>query len=98
MLDYSECREGHGFTVNTAELFDRPTRITGDIGDWLALFGQRFFAAIDGDERAAAVREVREALRSCLQGSDGTWTVDYVRLRIKAVKTIDGTNSVEHQE
>ena len=97
VLEYSECLE-HGFTVDTAELFARPTRITGDIGDWLALFGQRFFAAIDKDDRAAALREVREALRSRLQGSDGTWTVDYVRLRIKAVKTIDSTNSVEHQE
>ena len=98
VLEYSECLEGHGFTVDTAELFDRPTRITGDIGDWLALFGQHFFAAVDGDDRAAALSEVREALRSRLQGSDGTWTVDYVRLRIKAVKTIDSTNSVEHQE
>ena len=98
VLDYSECLEGHGFTVNTAELFDRPTRITGDIGDWLAFFGQHFFAAVDGDDRAAALSEVREALRSRLQGTDGTWTVDYVRLRIKAIKTIDRANSVEHHE
>ncbi|MCH2277363.1 MAG: methyltransferase domain-containing protein [Vicinamibacterales bacterium] len=94
--EYSDRLEAHGFVVEAAELFDRPTRLTGDMLDWLALFGQRFFAALNEGDRPTAVAEVCDAVRAGLQRADGTWMVDYVRLRVKALKADDGAIATKH--
>ena len=56
----------------------------GDIADWIATFAGAFTSAIAPEEHDAYVAEVREALRPTLQGPDGAWTADYVRLRFRA--------------
>jgi|TARA_B100000315_G_scaffold259895_1_gene317916 trans-aconitate methyltransferase len=86
VADYTRRLETAGFSVKSAELFDRPTPLAGDIRDWLALFAQPFLAAVAEADRAAILDEVRDAVRPTLQRADGSWTADYVRLRIKALK------------
>ncbi|HRK95773.1 MAG TPA: hypothetical protein PK694_05585, partial [Rhodospirillales bacterium] len=73
----------HGFRIETLDLFERPTRLPGDLGDWLETFAGDYFALIPLAERPALVEELRAALRALLH-ADGGWTLDYVRLRFAA--------------
>jgi trans-aconitate methyltransferase len=72
-----------GFRVETLELFERPTRLPGDLADWLQLFAGDYLALLPAAERSGLVEEVRAALYPRLH-SDGGWTLDYVRLRFSA--------------
>jgi len=74
-----------GFDVRYVELIDRPTPLPGDVGDWLHTFAETFLNLLPAADRPAFIDEVRAALKPALLGSDGTWTVDYVRLRFAAV-------------
>jgi hypothetical protein len=82
--EYSVRLETHGFHVRTIALFPRPTPQPGDISGWLETFAGAFLAAVAIDDRAAFVDELREMLRPTLLRPDGTWVVDYVRLRFAA--------------
>ena len=85
-VDYRARLERAGFTVAVAGLFQRPTPLPGSIEDWLELFAQSFLAPIPPTDRPVFLAEVAEELRPQLQGEDGIWRVDYVRLRFHAVK------------
>jgi hypothetical protein len=50
------------------------------------LFRKPFFAQF-GSEVEAVVAEVEDLLRPVLRDGRGTWTADYVRLRVEAVKS-----------
>lgn len=84
--EYREKLVGHGFDVSRIELFERPTPLPGDVRDWLLTFGQSFLAALPPAEHEGFLAEVREAVRPRLQSADGGWTVDYVRLRFRALR------------
>jgi trans-aconitate methyltransferase len=84
--EYAELLNAAGFKVETIELFARPTPLPGDVTDWLQLMTQSFIAAVPLDEQTALVAEVRERVRAQAQLSDGSWTLDYVRLRFRAIK------------
>ncbi len=84
--DYRSRLERGGFRVDEIRLFARPTRLPGDVGDWLETFAGPFFVGLDPTARAALLDELREALRPSLQGRDGAWIADYVRLRFRARK------------
>jgi trans-aconitate methyltransferase len=84
--DYSTRLRARGFRVLSLALIPRPTRIPGDVGDWLATFAESFLVAVPENERSVFVDEVREALRPNLCDSDSVWTLDYVRLRLAAEK------------
>jgi hypothetical protein len=43
-------------------------------------------APIEGNDRAAFIDEVRDALRPTLCDADGRWMADYVRLRFATEK------------
>ena len=73
-----------GFTVEFAALIPRPTPIPGDLGDWIQTLAGSFLAVVPDDEREDVVSDVRDAVRTSLQQSDGGWSVDYVRLRFAA--------------
>lgn len=75
-----------GFHVLHLELFERPTGLPGDVTDWLATFAGTFLAAVPPHERAAVVAEIRDDLAESQRREDGTWWVDYVRLRFAAVR------------
>jgi len=76
--------ESHGFTIETIELFPRPTRLPGDLGEWLDTFGAAFLDAIPISERAAFKAELSRRLAPRLRDANDTWTMDYVRLRFAA--------------
>lgn len=78
--------ETRGFSVNTIELFPRPTPLPGDIVGWLETFAQSFTAVLPVSERDAFLREVAALCRPKLCDAEGRWTADYVRLRFAATK------------
>lgn len=81
IAEYSTLLENFGLEVREAVLFDRPTPLEDGpdaMEDWLRMFVKNL-----SDEQ---VRAAVDKLRSKLH--DGTqWTVDYRRIRVKAVKS-----------
>jgi trans-aconitate methyltransferase len=82
--EYSQLLSGNGFTVTYIELIPQPTKLPGDIHEWLKIFAQPFTQAVAGPERIPFLKEVRTELAS-LCDDDGNWFADYVRLRVKAI-------------
>jgi trans-aconitate methyltransferase len=82
--DYAGLLKMFGFHVDYIELIPRPTKLPGDMVQWLELFAQPFTKSLTDEDKQAFVHEVRNALQSQLRQSDGTWYADYVRLRFKA--------------
>ena len=82
--EYRRRLEVGGFTVDSIELFARPTPLPGDIGDWLETFAESFLSALPAAARPQFVAELREDLRPDMCDAEGNWTADYVRLRIAA--------------
>jgi trans-aconitate methyltransferase len=83
-VEYGDKLRAHGFRVRSIELIPRPTPLPNDIVCWLETFGESFTAAIPLGDRDTFRDEVQELLRTDLCDTDGTWTVDYVRLRFAA--------------
>lgn len=73
----------HGFRIETIERIERPTRLPGDLADWLATFAGDYLALVPTAERAGLIQQVQAALRPVLHSPAG-WTLDYVRLRFAA--------------
>jgi trans-aconitate methyltransferase len=84
--EYRAKLEAGGFAVKEIALFPRPTPLPGDIAGWLETFAGSSLARFEEKERAAFMAELREALAPHLRHPDGSWTVDYVRLRFAAIK------------
>jgi trans-aconitate methyltransferase len=82
--EYSALLGQFGFTIDSIELIPRPTKLPGDILDWLSVFAQPFTRSVTESETPNFLNEVRAALEPALQKSDGAWYADYVRLRFKA--------------
>jgi trans-aconitate 2-methyltransferase len=88
VAEYAGMLERHGLEVREASLFDRPTVLEkGERGleDWIRMF-RRTFVEKMGEENAA--RWIREVERQCRDElfRDGSWVLDYRRLRIAAWK------------
>ncbi len=81
---YRRRLEAGGFTLDSIELFPRPTPLPGDIEGWLETFAESYLAAMPAADRPRFVAEVREDLRGDLCDAEGRWTADYVRLRFAA--------------
>ena len=79
--------EALGFEVGTIELIPRPTPLPTDMEGWLDTMAGPFFAALEADDRAAALSETARLLQPCLRDDQGCWTADYVRLRFEAKRT-----------
>jgi trans-aconitate methyltransferase len=84
--EYSALLSKAGFIVNYIDLIPRPTRLPGDILDWLEVFAQPFTQALAEPKRESFLKEVRNELATCLRDGDGKWTADYVRVRFKATR------------
>jgi len=76
--EYASLLEQHGIEVTQAMLFERPTPVEGENGlrDWLRMF---YKPPLPEDLIAAAETELRPKLFR-----DGTWYIDYRRLRVIA--------------
>lgn len=84
--EYRDRLVTQGFQILSLDLFPRPTPLPGDITDWLAMFAQPFLTMVPDHRRSTVLEEVRESLRPTLTVADGSWMVDYVRLRCRALK------------
>jgi hypothetical protein len=83
--EYAAVLETAGLEVAAAWLFDRPTPLEGEHGlaNWLRMFGLHLLGGdADPDARLAAIED---DLRPTLW-RDGSWWVDYRRIRVVAVK------------
>jgi trans-aconitate methyltransferase len=85
--DFSKVLVDSGFIVRTMEVIPRPTRLPGELIDWLEIFAQPFINAVEKDGRRSFLDEVCERSEPALRDADGGWTVDYVRLRFAALKS-----------
>jgi trans-aconitate methyltransferase len=86
--DYSNLLERNGFEVNIAWHFDRLTPLDeGDdaMRDWIEMFGFVLLSPVPKSELPRIIREMEDTLRPELY-IDGRWHMDYVRLRIKAIR------------
>lgn len=88
VAEYAGLLERHGLEVREASLFDRPTVLEqGERGleNWIRVFRQAF---VEKMGEANAERWIREVERQCRSEHfhDGSWVLDYRRLRIAAWK------------
>lgn len=84
--EYSALLSRFGFTIDYIELIPRPTKLPGDILEWLEVFAQPFTKSVTNDRKLEFLNEVRAALEPALREPDGRWYADYVRLRFKAIR------------
>jgi trans-aconitate methyltransferase len=85
--EYASLLEQHGFDVNYAVLFSRPTPLTaGDEGvaNWIKMFASNFFTGLTTEEKIQVIRLVEDKLKPTLY-QNGSWIADYCRIRIVAV-------------
>ena len=86
--EYATKLEKHGFDVTYAVLFSRPTPLAdgeAGLGNWIEMFGNRFFTGITKQERTQVISKVEKQLHSTLYQEE-TWIADYRRIRIVAIK------------
>ncbi|MGN0812422.1 MAG: class I SAM-dependent methyltransferase [Candidatus Coproplasma sp.] len=85
--EYAPLLEEAGLKVTYAALFDRPTRQVGEHGvaDWINMFLPAVFKGVDESEKNAIIKEAEELTKPTLYTPSG-WFVDYVRIRLTAVK------------
>ncbi len=83
--EYSALLEAHGFEVNAAWLFDRPTPLDGPDGmrNWITMFAGGMFSGVDESVKAKAL-DMAEARLFNSHCKDGLWFADYRRIRVVA--------------
>ena len=86
--EYAPLLEQAGLTVTHAFLFDRPTPQNGPDGlkSWIRMFVTAPFAGMAPDMADAIIDDAVSEAQAQLLRPDGTWIVDYVRIRLRAVK------------
>jgi trans-aconitate methyltransferase len=86
VAQYSRILDQAGLFVRTALWFERPTRLegSGGLATWLELFCLPLLLAL-GERRAEVVAGVERRCHAQLY-RDGSWWLDYTRLRVVAVK------------
>jgi trans-aconitate methyltransferase len=82
--EYRALLEQANFRVDYLELIPRPTPLPTDILGWLTVFAGDFTKLFPKNEREAFLARVMQLTAPKLQQADGTWSVDYVRLRFAA--------------
>ena len=86
--EYALLLENQGFEVSYAVLFDRPTLLEGGSAgmvNWIEMFAGGFLSGLSHEVRSRAILAVAERLQPTLY-QDASWTADYRRLRVVAVK------------
>lgn len=85
--EYATRLEKAGLKVEFAHLFDRPTVLNkGEtVLDWINMFVTQAFEGVESDLKEKILLDTKQDLMPFLmKGED--WWIDYVRIRIKAVK------------
>lgn len=85
--EYAPLLEAAGMLVEYAVLFDRPTpqQDGRTVADWIRMFDVAPFEGIPADEAGEIIAEAQRRLERTLC-HDGTWYIDYVRIRMRARK------------
>jgi trans-aconitate methyltransferase len=88
--EYAALLESAGFAVRYATLFDRPSPMPDHDGEcgitaWLSTFAAPWLAPVPEAQRAPLLERIAALARRPLL-RDGVWFIDYVRLRVEAVK------------
>ncbi len=86
--EYATLLEQQGFDVIHAILFARPTPLAeGEAGmaNWIQMFASPFLAGLSNEQQIQIIRVVEKYLQPTLY-QQGTWTADYRRIRIVAIK------------
>jgi ubiquinone/menaquinone biosynthesis C-methylase UbiE len=86
--EYAPRLEKAGLKVEYAYLFERPTFLKkGEtVIDWINMFVTQAFEGIEASLKQQILEETKEKLKPYLMKEEGWW-IDYVRIRIKAIKT-----------
>ena len=79
--------ENAGFSLRYAVLFDRPTVQQGENGleNWIRMFNLLPFNGFSDNLTKEIINKACDELKPILY-KDGKWFVDYVRIRLRAVK------------
>ena len=87
---YAPMLEKAGFRVEYATLFDRPTVQVGPDGlaNWIRMFVKEPFREVPEPVQDEIIQETVRRLRGTLWDGDH-WSVDYVRIRFRAVRPED---------
>ncbi len=88
LAEYAEILERYGFEIRYGSHFDRFTPLEeGESGfaEWLEMFGGPLLSGVPASEKRAVVKHAEELARPMLH-RDGRWHVDYVRIRVVAVR------------
>lgn len=86
--EYATLLEQQGFDVIYTTLFARPTPLADNeagIANWIKMFASTFLVAMTAEQEIQVIRHVEESLKPTLY-EDGTWTADYRRIRVLAIK------------
>ncbi|MBH8564359.1 methyltransferase domain-containing protein [Nostoc sp. CENA67] len=86
--EYASILEQHGFDVNYAIIFPRPTPLAeGEAGikNWIEMFAGSFLAGLSTEQQIQVTQTVEQILKPTLY-QEGIWTADYRRIRIFAIK------------
>jgi trans-aconitate methyltransferase len=84
IANFTTILERHDIEVTTALLFDRPVLLQDGedrLGNWLRMFGNKFFEDLSPDEVAQVLVQVNDKLRPVLFDGE-QWTADYRRIRV----------------
>ena len=83
--EYVPRMEKAGLVPTYAALFHRWTEVSS-VEDWIRMFVREPFAGMDPLLENEIIAEASESTRGFLF-QDGTWHVDYVRLRVRAIRS-----------
>ncbi|MBE9034675.1 class I SAM-dependent methyltransferase [aff. Roholtiella sp. LEGE 12411] len=86
--EYATQLEQQGFDVIYTTLFPRPTLLAGgEVGmaNWIQMFASAFLAGLSAQQQMQVIHAVEEYLKPTMYQKD-TWTADYQRIRIIAIK------------
>ncbi len=86
--EYTTVLEKQGFLVTYATLFERPTPLEeGEKGleNWIEMFANSLLQQIPENKRQDIIQDIENQLR-VERYQDGTWWVDYKRIRVVAWK------------
>ena len=83
---YSDHLRKAGFTVDSIDIFERPTPLPTGIEPWLRMFGRPLLMRLPANDRDHAVKRIVNTLEPYLRDPQGRWVADYVRLRFVATK------------
>ena len=83
--EYAPIIERHGLKIDYAILFDRPTVQSAKDGlfSWIRMFDSVPFEGLEEKRVEEIIREAEKRLEKRLF-INGRWTIDYVRLRMRA--------------